>query len=139
MPFFTGAGQSVGAIVGGGVAAGAAAVADVAGTSGTGHLRIEPDQVDGAIAVFKEALAAVEDEVRAAISSIRADPPASDQVSVDAADAFNRVGYGNDNSAIAAWEGAITQLRSIIQQLEASRQANVNADVAGSGSFQPPG
>ncbi|HEY3259173.1 MAG TPA: hypothetical protein VGJ95_02720, partial [Pseudonocardiaceae bacterium] len=103
MPFVAATGQPLNAVGG----------REVTGTitGATGRLRLDPDQLDGAIAVFKESLHAVEYEVRAAVEDIRARPPATDAVSTDAANAFNRVGYENANSAVAAWQGAVDQLR----------------------------
>lgn len=133
MPFFTGVGQPiVGAAVG--AAAGAAmgaVVGDgtVATAAASGQLRIEPEQVDGAIAVFRNALNSVEHEVRRARAEINAQAPAHDEVSNDVAAAFNQA----SENAVAAWEGAVLQLQSIIDQLEASKQANMTADADSAG------
>ena len=131
MPFITGVGQQVGAIVGGaasGVAAGVTGASD--------RMRIEPEQVDAAIAVFKDALFALESEVRLAIYAIQAMPPANDVVSTDAADAFNRVGYENADSAVAAWQGAVQQLRSIVEQLTTAKQTIMVTDAGNVSNFQ---
>ncbi len=142
MPFFTGVGQPIiGAAVGAaaGAAIGTAIPAGTdtpAGSGAAGRLRIEPEQVDAAIAVFRNALASVEAEVMNARRDINALAPAYDEVSRDAANAFNQVSYGN---AVAAWEGAVSQLRSIIEQLEASKQTNVAADTDSASFLRPPG
>ena len=140
MPFFTAIGQPVGAVVDGATAGAVVGAADGAAVAGgaSGRLRISPEQVDGAIAVFKGALAAVESEVRWAVNDIQARPPANDAVSNDAANAFNRVGYENADSAVAAWEGAVQQLRSIVEQLEAARQTIVSTDTGNVTNFQVP-
>jgi uncharacterized protein YukE len=146
MPFFSEAGQEVelvtdvGANVGATVATDLATVADQATTAPTapGRLRIEPDQVDGAITVFSNALADVESEVAWAVSDIRATPPAADAVSNDAASAFNRLGYENTDSAVAAWQGAVEQLRSIVDQLEAAKRTIQQADAGNTTNFQVP-
>lgn len=124
MPFFTGTGQAVSTTV------------DGSNTGTTGRLRIEPDQLDAAIAVFQEALDTVEREIMWARESLDAIPLARDTVSNDAAAAFNGVGYINDNSALRAWEGAVVQLRSIIDQLRASRHAITRTDEALTTDFQ---
>jgi hypothetical protein len=128
--------QAVSNVAAGAVVGATQAVVDGAtstGSAAAGILRIDPAQVDGAITVFRNALTAVEDQVAIASAEIRALPPANDAVSTDIANAFNRVGYENPDSAIAAWTGAIEQLRSIIEQLEASKQTDVNADTSNSG------
>jgi len=130
MPFLTGVGQSISAVVD----AGAAAATATAG----GRLRISPDQLDGAIAVFENALTSVESEVARARAELDARPPANDQVSNDAANAFNRVGYVNENSAVAAWEGAVQQLRSIVEQLQAAKQTIMQTDTGNVSNFQAP-
>ena len=130
MPFLTGVGQAINAAVD----AGAAAATATAG----GRLRISPDQLDGAIAVFQDALNALEGEVRWASQEIYAQPPANDQVSNDAANAFNRVGYVNENSAVVAWEGAVQQLRSIVEQLQAAKQTIMQTDTGNVANFQAP-
>ncbi|HEY0640826.1 MAG TPA: hypothetical protein VGD67_24610 [Pseudonocardiaceae bacterium] len=138
MPFFSGVGEPVGAVIGAaaGAAAGAgAAAAAQAAASSSGRLRIEPDQVDGAITVFRNALANVEAEVAQARSDITAFAPAGDAVSNDVASAFNEVGTTN---ALAAWEGAIEQLRSIIEQLEAAKQQHLTTDAGNAGMLQQP-
>ena len=116
MPFFTGIGQPVNAV-------------DPGATSGAnGRLRIDPNQLDAAIAVFQDALNTVESEVMWARQSMDARRLADDQVSGDVVDAFNRIGYKNDNSAVVAWEGAVVQLRSVVQQLQAAKNAIVLVD-----------
>lgn len=129
----------VGGIIGAGV--GAAVGAGFTGSSpvapgASGQLRIEPDQLDAAIQIFQNALASVETEVMNARYTLSAEAPANDDVSVNAAHAFNRLGYENANSALAAWEGCVAQLRSVIEQLEAAKQANVNADTSNSAFLQ---
>ncbi|SHE54971.1 hypothetical protein [Streptoalloteichus hindustanus] len=101
---------------------------DRAGTVGspdgaTGVLRIEPDQVDGAIVVFRRALAELEPRIAEARRELRVLAPGSDQVSVDAALALSRRSLDGANSALRAWEGAVAQIRSIVDQLEAVRRA----------------
>ncbi|HEY3262441.1 MAG TPA: hypothetical protein VGJ95_19610, partial [Pseudonocardiaceae bacterium] len=59
-------------------------------------------------------------------------------VSTDAANAFNRVGYENANSAVAAWQGAVDQLRSIVEQLDEARRTIMQADVGSVSNFQAP-
>jgi len=137
VPFIIGAavGAAAGAIVGTAPVIGGAPPAP----SGSGRLRIEPDQVDAAIAVFKGALASLETEVIQARSDIYALAPAYDDVSQNAAAAFNQAGYAEANSAVVAWEGAVLQLRSIIEQLEASKLTNVNADGESASFLRPPG
>jgi len=124
MPFFTGIGQPVNAV-------------DPGATSGAnGRLRIDPDQLDAAIAVFQDAHDSVEGEVRRAVGDIRAMALAQDQVSNDAVNAFNRMSCDNIDSAIAAWEGAVRELRSIVQRLRETRQAIVEADASNVSNFQ---
>lgn len=129
MPFFTGIGQPISAAVDTGTAV---------APGGAGHLRINPEQLDGAIAVFKDALSAVESEVRWASQELYAEPPASDQVSNDAANAFNRLGFVNADSAVVAWEGAVQQLRSIVEQLEEAKRTIVQSDTGNVANFQVP-
>jgi hypothetical protein len=130
MPFVAATGQPLNAVGG----------REVTGTitGATGRLRLDPDQLDGAIAVFKDALDAVEKEVRWAVEDILARPPANDAVSIDAANAFNRVGYENPHSAIAAWQGAVDQLHSIVEQLEAAKRTIVQADAGNVSNFRAP-
>jgi hypothetical protein len=129
VPFFTGIGQPINT-VGGEAAAGL--------TGASGMLRVEPEQLDGAIAVFRGALHALEAEVWGAANDIQALAPANDAVSNDAANAFNRVSYENADSAVAVWEGAVTQLRSIVDQLELSKRAIVLTDTGNASNFQVP-
>ena len=136
MPFVSGNGQQINAI-GTDAYLGPAISGTVSG--GPGLLRIKPEDVDGAIAVFKGALETIRDEVRRAAMEIRARPPANDEVSQDAANAFNRIGTENANSAIAAWSGAVAQLSSIVEQLEASKRTIMNADAINADKLGPPG
>jgi hypothetical protein len=122
MPFVTGIGQP---IEDGGPRSNAATAPP---TGAAGLLRIDADQLDGAIGVFKTALDTVEHQIDVARNEISARPPANDPVSRDIARAFNRVSYQNSNSALAAWEGARDQLRSIVEQLEAAKHTSLNAD-----------
>src|SRR5215211_3871525 len=95
MPFFTGIGQPVNAV-------------DPGATSGAnGRLRIDPDQLDAAIAVFADALHALETQVQRARHELYATALAHDDVSNDIAAAFNQVGYQKNDSAVRAWEGAV--------------------------------
>lgn len=141
MPFFTGVGQPIvgaaaaaGAVAGAAVSA-AAVVDDAPAAAASGQLRIEPAQVDGAIAVFRNALNSVKDEVRRARADINAQAPALDDVSNDAAAAFNHA----SQNAVAAWEGAVQQLQSIIDQLEAAKRTNMTADADSASFLRPPG
>jgi len=103
--------------------------------SAPGVLRIEPDQVDAAINVFRDAVDKLEERVRDARNAIRANPMADDQVSQPAAAAFNRVSFDGSESAIAAWTGAVTELQSIIRQLQASKETIFQAEDVVSQSF----
>jgi PE family len=127
VPFVTGIVQPINA-VGGEAAAGH--------TGASGKLRVEPEQLDGVIAVFEDALATVGSEVKRARTELDAMPLANDQVSTDAANAFNRVGYVNEDSAVRAWKGAVQQLRSIIEQLNAAKQTIVQTDTENVSNFQ---
>ena len=127
MPFFTGIGQSINTVVDEGADASPASA---------GRLHIDPDQLDGAIAVFKDALDMVEKEVWVARHELNALPLANDEVSNDAANAFNRLGYLNEDSAVVAWEGAVQQLRSIVEQLETAKQTIIQTDVDNVSGFQ---
>jgi hypothetical protein len=129
VPFFAGIGQSIGTVVDN--------VAAAMPTAG-GRLRIEPDQLDGAIAVFQEALDTLAGEVERARTELQAMPPANDDVSRDAANAFNRLGYVNENSAVMAWQGAVEQLESIVEQLKAAKEAIVRADTGNVSNFRVP-
>jgi hypothetical protein len=136
VPFFTGVGQPiVGAAVGAATGAAAATGDQPVASGASGRLRIEPEQVDGAIAVFRNALNSVKDEVRRARAEIDAQAPADDDVSNDAAAAFNQA----SQNAVAAWEGAVLQLQSIIDQLEASKLANQTADTDSASFLRSPG
>jgi len=125
MPFFTAIGQPINAVAG-------------EPTTSAGRLRVEPDQLDGAIAVFRGALNELEGEVRWAMTEIRALAPANDAVSNDAANAFNRVGYENADSAVVAWGGAVAQLRSIVDQLELAKQTVMQTDAGNASNFKVP-
>jgi hypothetical protein len=129
VPFFTGVVQPINA-------AGSEAVAGPTGASG--KLRVEPEQLDGAIAVFKDALNALDSEVRWASQELYARPLANDAVSNDITDAFNRLGFMNANSAIVAWEGAVQQIRSIVEQLELAKRTVQQADTGNASNFQVP-
>lgn len=125
MPFLSRIGSPIGAAVDGGAL-----------TAGSGRLRVEPDQLDGAIAVFKDALDTVESEVGRARNDLDAMPPAKDQVSQDAVDVFNQLGYKNADSAIKAWEGAVLQLRAIVERLEEAKRGIMQADADNSSNFR---
>ena len=87
MPFFNAIDETVGTAVSGVASAVASATARAEGPTfggGSGVLRIEPDQVD---------------------------------------------------AAIAAWTGAVEELRSIVEQLRAARQTNVSTDEAAAQPF----
>lgn len=58
--------------------------------AGGGVLRLEPDQIDGAIAVFQAALDKLERRVFSAGHALRPGPTADDQVSRDASVVFGR-------------------------------------------------
>jgi len=127
VPFYTGVGQPVNALIGG---------ADPVTTSAAGRLRIEPDQLDGAIAVFRDAWRALESEIRWATETITAEGPGRDRVSKDAADAFNRVAVGNKGSAVKVWRDAGAQLRSIVEALENAKLRNTQTDAGNARPFQ---
>ena len=99
--------------------------------AGGGVLRLEPDQIDGAIAVFQAALDKLEGPVREAEYALRPGPTAEDQVSKDASVAFGRAA----DPAVQAWTGAVNELYSVIEQLHAAKQAHLNADTAGQAQF----
>jgi hypothetical protein len=133
VPFFTGINDVIGAAVSGAAAVTADAAAQAAApmTAGpAGRLRIEPDQVDAAIKVFQDALNKLENKVAQAKAQIRADAMAMDRVSQPAAEAFNHASVGGPGAAIAAWTGAVDELRSIIAQLTAAKETHVNTDNA---------
>jgi len=127
VPFYAGAGQQVNAVVGG---------AGPVTTSLSGRLHVEPEQLDGSIAVFREAWLRLAGEVSVAREAITARAPGKDVVSGNAADAFNRVTVENKNSALDVWERAVTELGSIIRQLEEAKRGLVEADVSNVSSFK---
>jgi hypothetical protein len=102
-----------------------------------GWLRVEPDQLDGAIAVFQDALHILEREVGEAMYAIEARPPAADAVSREAVEVFNQRGYRSADSAVAAWRGAVGELRRIVEQLTAAKRAVMAADAGNAASFRP--
>lgn len=131
MPFFSGITDIVGDALSSAASANAQAAAQTAGPTfagGAGILRIAPEQVDAAIAVFQDALDRLEARVQQANNEIRAEAMAADRVSQPAAAAFNDASMIGPNAAIAAWSGAVRELRSVVTQLEASRNANVMTD-----------
>lgn len=131
MPFFSGITDVIGDALSSAASANAQAAAQTAGPTfagGPGILRIDPDQVDAAIAVFQGALDRLEARVQQANNEIRAVAMAADRVSQPAAAAFNEASMSGPNAAIAAWSGAVRELRSIVTQLEASRHTNVMTD-----------
>lgn len=99
--------------------------------TGGGVLRLEPDQVDGAIAVFQAALDKLEPALWDADRALRPNPTAADQVSQDASVAFGRAA----DPAVQAWTGAVREIRSVIEQLEAAKRAHQEADAAGRAQF----
>jgi len=99
-------------------------------------LHVEPEQLDGSIAVFREAWLRLAGEVSVAREAITARAPGKDVVSGNAADAFNRVTVENKNSALDVWERAVTELGSIIRQLEEAKRGLVEADVSNVSSFK---
>jgi hypothetical protein len=110
---------------------------DVGGPGG-GWLRVEPDQLDGAIAVFHDALHVLEREVGLAIRGIEAKSPAADVVSREAVEVFNRRGCQDVDCAISAWRAAVGELRRIVDQLMAAKLAIAAADTDNAASFQAP-
>ncbi len=103
--------------------------------TGGGVLRLEPDQIDGAIGVFQAALAKLERRVFSAGHALRPGPTADDQVSRDASVVFGRAA----DPAVAAWNGAVEEIRSVIEQLEAAKRAHLEADAAGQAQFSGQG
>lgn len=133
MPFFSGITDIVGDALSGAASANAQAAASATApgfTGGAGILRIEPDQVDAAIGIFQAALNKLEDRVTQARAQIRAQAMAADRVSTPAAEAFNDASVYGPGAAIAAWSGAVQEFQSIIEQLRASKEANVMTDEA---------
>lgn len=131
MPFFSGITDIVGDALSSAASANAQAAAQTAGPTfagGAGILRIEPNQVDAAIAVFQDALNKLEDRITQARAEIRAQAMAADRVSTPAAYAFNDASLSGPGAAIAAWTGATREFQSIIDQLRASKNANVTTD-----------
>lgn len=128
MPFFTGIGDPV-------TGAPAASTSGPLANPASGQLRLQPDQLDGAIAVFTRALETIEHEVLRARGEINAQAPAQDDVSSNVAAAFNQASL----NAVSAWEGAVQQLRSIIEQLQAAKQAHLAADGNSASFLRPPG
>lgn len=131
MPFFTGINDVIGDAVSGAAAASAEAAMQAGApmtTGPSGRLRIEPDQVDAAIRVFQDALDKLESKVAKAKEQIRADAMAMDRVSQPAAAAFNHASTAGPGAAIAAWTGAVQELRSIVQQLEAAKKTHITTD-----------
>ena len=53
---------------------------------------------------------------------------AADRVSQPAAAAFNDPSLGGPGAAVQAWTGAVQELRAIVQQLKAAKEANVMTD-----------
>ena len=103
--------------------------------TGGGILRLEPDQIDGAIGVFQAALDKLEEPVFYAEQALRPGPTADDQVSRDASAAFGRAA----DPAVAAWNGAVREIRSVIEQLESAKRAHLEADAAGQAQFSGQG
>lgn len=99
--------------------------------AGGGVLRLQPDQIDGAIAVFQSAIDKLDRPVRDAANSLKPGPTAEDQVSKDASVAFGRAA----DPAIQAWTAAINELYSVIEQLQAAKQAHLNAEAASRAQF----
>lgn len=130
MPFFTG-------VTSGAVSSAVAMSADAAAEAGVpvatgaaGKLRIEPDQVDAALKVFEDAVDKLDIKVRQARSQIRTEATALDRVSRPAAEAFNHASMGGPSTAIAVWTKAVEEMRSIVAQLKAAKETNVNTDNA---------
>lgn len=131
MPFILDIDDVVGEAISGAASANASAAANTAGpafSGGAGILRIEPAQVDAAIGIFRAALNKLETKVRNAQQEIRAQAMAADRVSQPAAAAFNDASLGGAGAAIQAWTGAVAELRAIIDQLTAAKEANVMTD-----------
>lgn len=131
MPFILDIDDVVGEAISGAASANASAAANTAGPAllgGAGILRIEPAQVDAAIGIFEGALSKLENKVQQARAQIRADAMAADRVSQPAAAAFNDASLGGVGAAVQAWTGAVDELRAIIQQLKAAKEANVMTD-----------
>ena len=103
--------------------------------TGGGVLRLQPDQIDSAIAVFEAALDKLEKPVRRASDALKPGPTAADQVSQDASVVFGRAA----DPALAAWRGAVGEIRSVIDQLEAAKRAHLEADAAGQAQFSGQG
>ncbi|MCP2262096.1 hypothetical protein LX15_005828 [Streptoalloteichus tenebrarius] len=101
--------------------------AEAAGSSGGANrvLRIEPDHVEEALAVFRRALDELEPTIAKARRGFRMIPPGADPVSVDAAAAISGRGLDGPNPVLRAWEGAVAQIRSIVDQLELARARSV--------------
>jgi hypothetical protein len=138
VPFFDGVTDFVGDALGHAAAADAAAAAQApkpAFTGAAGILRIEPDQVDAAIKVFRDAVYKLERRVRQAQEEVRADPMAEDLVSQPAAAAFNHASLSGPRAAIAAWTGAVKELESIVRQLQVSKESMVRTDDIASQPF----
>lgn len=138
MPFFSGITDIVGDALSSAASANAQAAAQTAGPTfagGAGILRIEPNQVDAAIAVFQDAVDKLKHKVRQAQEEIRANPMAHDRVSGPAATAFNHASMTGPGAAIAAWTGAVEEFESIIEQLRAAKEANTMTDATAAQPF----
>ena len=106
-----------------------------ASTGAAGILRIEPDQVDAAINVFQDAVDKLQRKVFRAKEEIRANPMAADEVSRPAAAAFNSASFDEPRAALDVWTGAVAELESIIQQLQAQKEEILQAEHAASQTF----
>lgn len=130
---------AVGAAVGGAIGAAGAAIAGALENAqpggGSGVLRIDADQVEAAIGIFEDALDKLTNRVRDAKREIEARPVANDQVSGDAATAFNHAAMGGQGTAIAVWTSAITELESIVRQLKSNVRTTRNTDELASQPF----